>query len=106
MLCLLLPTAETCTPQRKGLRSSALRPKRPEPGKQDGPIIIETWVPEEDLHLWEIRAFAERYKLYTHKHKTDDHILGIYVTQLSFLNIQSSFICILAIYVEMFLFAY
>ncbi|XP_046701308.1 nucleosome-remodeling factor subunit BPTF-like isoform X2 [Silurus meridionalis] len=51
---------ETCTPQRKGLRSSALRPKRPEPGKQDGPIIIESWVPEEDLHLWEIRAFAER----------------------------------------------
>ncbi|KAK3575101.1 hypothetical protein QTP86_020698 [Hemibagrus guttatus] len=56
------PRVETCTPQRKGLRSSALRPKRPEPGKQDGPIIIETWVPEEDLHLWEIRAFAERYK--------------------------------------------
>ncbi|KAF5897783.1 nucleosome-remodeling factor subunit BPTF isoform X2, partial [Clarias magur] len=55
-----MPRAETCTPQRKGLRSSALRPKRPEPGKQDGPIIIETWVPEEDLHLWEIRAFAER----------------------------------------------
>ncbi|KAF4080090.1 hypothetical protein AMELA_G00166420 [Ameiurus melas] len=54
------PRAETCTPQRKGLRSSALRPKRPEPSKQDGPIIIETWVPEEDLHLWEIRAFAER----------------------------------------------
>ncbi|XP_060724657.1 nucleosome-remodeling factor subunit BPTF-like isoform X2 [Tachysurus vachellii] len=54
------PRAETCTPQRKGLRSSALRPKRPEPGKQDGPIVIETWVPEEELHLWEIRAFAER----------------------------------------------
>lgn len=64
-MCLLLSTAETCTPQRKGLRSSALRPKRPEPGKQDGPIIIETWVPEEDLHLWEIRAFAERYVMWT-----------------------------------------
>ncbi|XP_062853895.1 nucleosome-remodeling factor subunit BPTF-like isoform X2 [Trichomycterus rosablanca] len=51
---------ETCTPQRKGLRSSALRPKPPEPSKQEGPIIIETWVPEEELLLWEIRAFAER----------------------------------------------
>uniref|UniRef100_A0A4W4EI56 Bromodomain PHD finger transcription factor n=1 Tax=Electrophorus electricus TaxID=8005 RepID=A0A4W4EI56_ELEEL len=51
---------ETPTPQRKGLRSSALRPKRPEPTKQTGPIIIETWVPEEELDLWEIRAFSER----------------------------------------------
>uniref|UniRef100_A0A4W3K9F6 Bromodomain PHD finger transcription factor n=1 Tax=Callorhinchus milii TaxID=7868 RepID=A0A4W3K9F6_CALMI len=51
---------ETPTPQRKGLRSSALRPKKPEAPKQTGPVIIETWVPEEELDLWEIRTFAER----------------------------------------------
>uniref|UniRef100_A0A8C2DFH1 Bromodomain PHD finger transcription factor n=1 Tax=Cyprinus carpio TaxID=7962 RepID=A0A8C2DFH1_CYPCA len=51
---------ETPTPQRKGLRSSALRPKKPEPAKQTGPVVIETWVAEEDLELWEIRAFTER----------------------------------------------
>ncbi|XP_061578241.1 nucleosome-remodeling factor subunit BPTF-like isoform X2 [Cololabis saira] len=51
---------ETHTPQRKGLRSSALRPKKPEPAKQTGPVVIETWVPEEELDLWEIRAFSER----------------------------------------------
>ncbi|XP_006912356.1 nucleosome-remodeling factor subunit BPTF isoform X13 [Pteropus alecto] len=51
---------ETPTPQRKGLRSSALRPKRPETPKQTGPVIIETWIAEEELELWEIRAFAER----------------------------------------------
>ncbi|KAG7216183.1 hypothetical protein INR49_029032 [Caranx melampygus] len=51
---------ETPTPQRKGLRSSALRPKKQEPAKLTGPIAVETWVPEEDLELWEIRAFAER----------------------------------------------
>uniref|UniRef100_A0A3Q3JKA1 Bromodomain PHD finger transcription factor n=1 Tax=Monopterus albus TaxID=43700 RepID=A0A3Q3JKA1_MONAL len=51
---------ETHTPQRKGLRSSALRPKKPEPTKQTGPVVIETWVAEEELDLWEIRAFSER----------------------------------------------
>uniref|UniRef100_A0A672LXX9 Bromodomain PHD finger transcription factor n=1 Tax=Sinocyclocheilus grahami TaxID=75366 RepID=A0A672LXX9_SINGR len=53
---------ETPTPQRKGLRSSALRPKKPEPAKQTGPVVIETWVAEEDLELWEIRAFTERWE--------------------------------------------
>ncbi|XP_041856528.1 nucleosome-remodeling factor subunit BPTF isoform X7 [Melanotaenia boesemani] len=51
---------ETPTPQRKGLRSSALRPKKQEPAKLMGPVAVETWVPEEELELWEIRAFAER----------------------------------------------
>ncbi|XP_053308876.1 nucleosome-remodeling factor subunit BPTF isoform X2 [Spea bombifrons] len=51
---------ETPTPQRKGLRSSALRPKRPETPKQTGPVILETWVPEEELDLWEIKCFSER----------------------------------------------
>ncbi|XP_063816886.1 nucleosome-remodeling factor subunit BPTF isoform X2 [Pseudophryne corroboree] len=51
---------ETPTPQRKGLRSSALRPKRPETPKQTGPIILETWVAEEELDLWEIKCFSER----------------------------------------------
>ena len=54
------PPAETPTPQRKGLRSSALRPRKPEPAKQTGPVAVETWVTEEELELWEIRAFAER----------------------------------------------
>nr|XP_033945867.1 nucleosome-remodeling factor subunit BPTF-like isoform X1 [Pseudochaenichthys georgianus] len=51
---------ETPTPQRKGLRSSALRPKKHEPLKPTGPVAVETWVPEEEMELWEIRAFAER----------------------------------------------
>ncbi|XP_041077754.1 nucleosome-remodeling factor subunit BPTF-like isoform X3 [Polyodon spathula] len=51
---------ETPTPQRKGLRSSALRPKKPEAPKQTGPVVLETWVAEEELDLWEIRAFSER----------------------------------------------
>ncbi|TNM85524.1 hypothetical protein fugu_007795 [Takifugu bimaculatus] len=55
-----LPAWKTHTPQRKGLRSSALRPKKQEPAKQTGPVVIETWVPEEELDLWEIRAFSER----------------------------------------------
>lgn len=54
---------ETHTPQRKGLRSSALRPKKPEPAKQTGPVVIETWVAEEELDLWEIRAFSERWDI-------------------------------------------
>lgn len=58
-LC-LASVPETHTPQRKGLRSSALRPKKQEPAKQTGPVVIETWVPEEELDLWEIRAFSER----------------------------------------------
>lgn len=58
-LC-LASAPETHTPQRKGLRSSALRPKKQEPAKQTGPVVIETWVPEEELDLWEIRAFSER----------------------------------------------
>ncbi|KAG8445955.1 hypothetical protein GDO86_013721 [Hymenochirus boettgeri] len=51
---------ESPIPQRKGLRSSALRPKRPVISKQTGPIILETWVPEEELELWEIKCFSER----------------------------------------------
>uniref|UniRef100_A0A8C7GKW4 Bromodomain PHD finger transcription factor n=1 Tax=Oncorhynchus kisutch TaxID=8019 RepID=A0A8C7GKW4_ONCKI len=51
---------ETHTPQRKGLRSSNLRPKKPEPKKETGPVVIESWVAEEELDLWEIRAFSER----------------------------------------------
>uniref|UniRef100_A0A8C1AT00 Bromodomain PHD finger transcription factor n=1 Tax=Cyprinus carpio carpio TaxID=630221 RepID=A0A8C1AT00_CYPCA len=53
---------ETPTPQRKGLRSSALRPKKPEPAKQTGPVVIETWVAEEDLELWEIRVSVQKKK--------------------------------------------
>ncbi|XP_075701789.1 nucleosome-remodeling factor subunit BPTF isoform X2 [Rhinoderma darwinii] len=66
---------ETPTPQRKGLRSSALRPKRPETPKQTGPIILETWVTEEELDLWEIRCFSERLekeKIQTAESKSGD----------------------------------
>lgn len=58
--------AETPTPQRKGLRSSALRPKKQEPAKLTGPIAVETWVAEEELELWEIRAFTERFDNHNH----------------------------------------
>ncbi|KAM4691162.1 nucleosome-remodeling factor subunit BPTF [Rhinophrynus dorsalis] len=51
---------ESPIPQRKGLRSSALRPKRPVIPKQTGPTILEIWVPEEELDLWEIKCFSER----------------------------------------------
>ncbi|XP_078611546.1 nucleosome-remodeling factor subunit BPTF-like isoform X3 [Branchiostoma floridae x Branchiostoma japonicum] len=50
---------ETHRPQRKGLRSSSQTPK-PEAPQPSGPMVIETWVPEEDLELWEIRQFAEK----------------------------------------------
>lgn len=41
-----------------------MRPKKQEPAKLTGPIAVETWVPEEDLELWEIRAFAERLDMH------------------------------------------
>ncbi|KAM3923213.1 nucleosome-remodeling factor subunit BPTF [Leptodactylus fuscus] len=66
---------ETPTPQRKGLRSSALRPKRPETPKQTGPIILETWVTEDELELWEIKCFSERVekeKIYSGENKGGD----------------------------------
>ncbi|XP_078692537.1 nucleosome-remodeling factor subunit BPTF-like isoform X2 [Branchiostoma floridae x Branchiostoma belcheri] len=50
---------ETHRPQRKGLRSSSQTPKTEAP-QPSGPMVIETWVPEEDLELWEIRQFAEK----------------------------------------------
>ncbi|XP_066291354.1 nucleosome-remodeling factor subunit BPTF-like isoform X2 [Branchiostoma lanceolatum] len=50
---------ETHRPQRKGLRSSSQTPKAEVP-QPSGPMVIETWVPEEDLELWEIRQFAEK----------------------------------------------
>eukprot|EP00058_Branchiostoma_floridae_P004689 XP_002590177.1 hypothetical protein BRAFLDRAFT_126069 [Branchiostoma floridae] len=50
---------ETHRPQRKGLRSSSQTPKAEAP-QPSGPMVIETWVPEEDLELWEIRQFAEK----------------------------------------------
>ncbi|KPP74541.1 nucleosome-remodeling factor subunit BPTF-like, partial [Scleropages formosus] len=65
---------EMPTPQRKGLRSSALRPKKPETPKQTGPVVIETWVPEEELELWEIRAFSESDVL---QKRLDQQKLGI-----------------------------
>uniref|UniRef100_A0A3B3VPT4 Bromodomain PHD finger transcription factor n=1 Tax=Poecilia latipinna TaxID=48699 RepID=A0A3B3VPT4_9TELE len=67
---------ETPTPQRKGLRSSALRPKKQEPAKQTGPIAVETWVPEEELELWEIKAFAERLETHNPNCQNYEYIFG------------------------------
>ncbi|XP_071108199.1 nucleosome-remodeling factor subunit BPTF-like [Haliotis cracherodii] len=47
---------EKYTPQRSGLRER----KRPESPKQTEPSVTETWVPEEDLDLWEIKQFGEK----------------------------------------------
>ncbi|GIX97254.1 nucleosome-remodeling factor subunit NURF301 [Caerostris darwini] len=43
------------TPQRSGLRER----RRPESPENKLPTVSETWVPEEDLDLWEIREFGE-----------------------------------------------
>ncbi|PRD36717.1 UNVERIFIED_CONTAM: Nucleosome-remodeling factor subunit BPTF [Trichonephila clavipes] len=43
------------TPQRSGLRER----RRPESPENRLPTVAESWVPEEDLDLWEIREFGE-----------------------------------------------
>lgn len=48
-------------PQRQGLRSSSAPIKPPEPVKPKGPQVIETWVKEEEMELWEIIQFGERF---------------------------------------------
>ncbi|XP_025083493.1 nucleosome-remodeling factor subunit BPTF-like isoform X4 [Pomacea canaliculata] len=47
---------EKYTPQRSGLRER----KRVESPRQTEPSVTETWVPEEELELWEIRQFGEK----------------------------------------------
>ncbi|CAH1794354.1 unnamed protein product, partial [Owenia fusiformis] len=47
---------EKYTPIRKGLRER----KRPESPKMTEPSITETWVPEENLQLWEIKMFYDK----------------------------------------------
>uniref|UniRef100_A0A0L8FKB1 Uncharacterized protein n=2 Tax=Octopus bimaculoides TaxID=37653 RepID=A0A0L8FKB1_OCTBM len=47
---------EKYTPQRSGLRER----KRAESPKQTEPSVTETWTPEEQLELWEIKQFGEK----------------------------------------------
>lgn len=51
----ILCNAVKSTPQRSGLRER----RRPESPENKLPTVSETWVPEEDLDLWEIREFGE-----------------------------------------------
>ncbi|XP_067672997.1 nucleosome-remodeling factor subunit BPTF-like [Haliotis asinina] len=63
---------EKYTPQRSGLRER----KRPESPKQTEPSVTETWVPEEDLDLWEIKQFGEKLE----KQRAASHEKTIIVT--------------------------
>lgn len=54
-MCFL--STEKYTPQRSGLRER----KRPESPKNTEPSVTETWRPEEELELWEIKQFGEKY---------------------------------------------
>ncbi|RUS79321.1 hypothetical protein EGW08_012906 [Elysia chlorotica] len=47
---------EEYTPQRSGLRVR----KRVEAARQTEPSVVEVWVPEEALELWEIKQFGEK----------------------------------------------
>ncbi|GFN96955.1 nucleosome-remodeling factor subunit bptf-like [Plakobranchus ocellatus] len=47
---------EDYTPQRSGLRVR----KKVEPSRQTEPSVVEVWVPEESLELWEIKQFGEK----------------------------------------------
>ena len=52
-----VPTPTTdATPIRSGLRKR----KREEAPRQTEPEVLEKWVPEEKLELWEIRAYRDR----------------------------------------------
>ena len=51
-----LSFVEKYTPQRSGLRER----KRAESPKQTEPSVTETWTPEEQLELWEIKQFGEK----------------------------------------------
>ncbi|GFR88529.1 nucleosome-remodeling factor subunit BPTF-like, partial [Elysia marginata] len=47
---------EEYTPQRSGLRVR----KKVEATRQTEPSVVEVWVPEESLELWEIKQFGEK----------------------------------------------
>lgn len=53
---IIINITEKYTPQRSGLRER----KRVESPRQTEPSVTETWVPEEELELWEIRQFGEK----------------------------------------------
>lgn len=53
------PLTEKYTPQRSGLRER----KRAESPKQTEPSVTEEWTPEEELELWEIKQFGEKYAI-------------------------------------------
>lgn len=45
-------------PQRSGLRER----RQPDASILKRPVTSELWVPEEQLELWEVRLFADRYR--------------------------------------------
>lgn len=45
-------------PQRSGLRER----RQPEASILKRPVTSELWMPEEQLELWEVRLFADRYR--------------------------------------------
>ncbi|XP_042904894.1 nucleosome-remodeling factor subunit BPTF [Parasteatoda tepidariorum] len=55
------------TPQRSGLRER----RRPESPENRLPTVSESWVPEEDLELWEIREFGEMVEKKKREHLRD-----------------------------------
>ncbi|CAL1273148.1 unnamed protein product [Larinioides sclopetarius] len=55
------------TPQRSGLRER----RRPESPENKLPTVSESWVPEEDLDLWEIREFGEMIEKKKREHLRD-----------------------------------
>ncbi|XP_054724441.1 nucleosome-remodeling factor subunit BPTF-like [Uloborus diversus] len=55
------------TPQRSGLRER----RRPESPENRLPTVSESWVPEEDLDLWEIREFGEMVEKKKREHLRD-----------------------------------
>ncbi|GFT51046.1 nucleosome-remodeling factor subunit BPTF [Trichonephila clavipes] len=58
------------TPQRSGLRER----RRPESPENRLPTVAESWVPEEDLDLWEIREFGEMIEKKKREHLRDRQV--------------------------------
>ncbi|GFQ93826.1 nucleosome-remodeling factor subunit NURF301, partial [Trichonephila clavata] len=58
------------TPQRSGLRER----RRPESPENRLPTVTESWVPEEDLDLWEIREFGEMIEKKKREHLRDRQV--------------------------------
>lgn len=55
--CFRVLFAECYTPRKSGLRER----KRADSPTMQGPKMTEVWVEEDQLELWEIKSFAERF---------------------------------------------